>query len=132
MPAPKMTDAQAAALLKTRGERPIKFRHLPGVMDAVAGVIKQYTDGAVAPLLKRIDALELEVAELKAAGAKTLADFYRGTWQPAAFDPYQRGMAVTHDGSLWLARSETRAKPGTDDSWQMITKKGRDGKDAAP
>lgn len=132
MPAPKMTDERAAELLKKHGEQPIKHKQLGGIMDAVAGVIKQYTDAAVVPLLKRLDALEREAAELKAAGAKTLGDFYRGVWQPAQFDSYQRGMAVTHDGCLWIARAETRAKPGTNDDWQLAVKRGRDGKDATP
>lgn len=126
-----MTDAEAVELLKKRGDQPIKFRQLPGIMDSIADVIRQFTDAAVAPLMKRLDALERENADLKAAAAKNLADFYRGVWQPAQFDAYQRGMAVTHDGCLWIARVETRAKPGTNDDWQLAVKRGRDGKDAA-
>lgn len=117
--------------MKKHGDQPVRYRHLGAIMDAIAGVIRQQTDAAVAPLLKRIDALERESAELKAGGAKTLADSYKGTWQLSAFDPYERGTAVTFDGSLWLAPTTTRAKPGNDDTWQMIVKRGRDGKDAA-
>lgn len=131
MLAPKMSDERAAELLKKHGDQPVRHRQLGGIMDAIAGVIRQHTESALAPVLARLDALERENAELKAAGAKTLADFYRGTWQPSAFDPYQRGMAVTHDGCLWIARAETRAKPGTNDDWQLAVKRGRDGKDAA-
>lgn len=125
-----MTDERAATLLAKHAEQPVRHKHLGGIMDAIAGVIRQHTEAALAPLLKRIEALERENAELRAAGTKTLADFYAGTWQPTAFNPYGRGTAVTHDGSLWLARAETRAKPGTTDDWQLITKRGRDGKDA--
>lgn len=128
MPTPKMTDERAAELLKKHGEQPIKHRQLVGIMDAVAGVIKQYTDGAVAPLLKRIDALELEVAELKAAKSQTLADSFRGSWQPGVV--YERGNLAVYDGQLWLALGGNSKKPGLDDSWRLITKRGRDGKDA--
>lgn len=128
MPTPKMTDEQATALLKTRGERPIKFRHLPGVMDAVADIIRQYTDAALAPLSKRLDALERENAELKAAGTTTLADAYQGIWAPGR--NYKRGDVSTHDGSVWLAQVDTNTKPGSDAAWRMLVKRGRDGKDA--
>ena len=36
---------------------------------------------------------------------------------------------VTFAGSMWIAMRDTDSKPGTDDSWRLIVKKGRDGKD---
>lgn len=130
MPGSIMNDAEAVELLKAHGDKYVTLRSLMGIMDSIAASIKSYNDKAAAPLLKRLDALERENAELKAVGAKTLADFYKGTWQPSAFDPYERGAAVTFDGSLWLARTTTRTKPGASEDWQMIVKRGRDGKDA--
>lgn len=42
---------------------------------------------------------------------------------------YAAGDGVTFGGSFWIAQRETSAKPGTDDSWRLSVKKGRDGKD---
>lgn len=41
------------------------------------------------------------------------------------------GMAVTHDGALWIAKRDTVAKPSIEnkDDWQLAARKGRDGKD---
>lgn len=59
--------------------------------------------------------------------ARTLADIYRGVFKTGS--DYARGDVVTFDGSLWLALSATAARPGTNGEWQLITKKGRDGRD---
>ena len=59
----------------------------------------------------------------------TLADMHKGIWQPGA---YQRGAVVTWGGSTWLAKADTEKKPEATDDWVLITKRGRDGKDAAP
>lgn len=42
---------------------------------------------------------------------------------------YKAGHAVTFGGSLWIAQEVTDSKPGTDDTWRLSVKKGRDGKD---
>jgi len=85
-------------------------------------------DAEDARLAERIAALEAEVKAMK-ADRPTLADSYKGTWQPSAFDQYQRGDACTFDGSIWIARTTTRAKPGSNDEWQLAVKKGRDAKE---
>ncbi|MGY0611713.1 HK97 family phage prohead protease [Luteimonas sp. A501] len=38
---------------------------------------------------------------------------------------YERGALVTHDGSTYLAMSETSSHPGTCHSWRLIGRKGR-------
>lgn len=44
---------------------------------------------------------------------------------------YQRGDAVSHGGSLWIAQRDAPGVPGTPESgWRLAVKKGRDGKDA--
>jgi len=98
------------------------------LMQAIAPVIKEYTEGVVAPLRSRITELNQELAEVKST-KHTLADAYKGVWQPTQFDRYERGSAVTFEGSLWIARAATRAKPGTNDEWQLAVKRGSDGKD---
>jgi hypothetical protein len=76
----------------------------------------------------RLDAHEKELAELKAR-PPTLADTYRGVWQPGE---HQRGAVVTMNGGLWLCFRTTTAKPGAGDDWRLVVKAGRDGKDARP
>ena len=52
---------------------------------------------------------------------------YRGVWRDGE---YAAGDTATWDGSLWIAREATSAKPGAVDSgWQLAAKRGRDGKD---
>lgn len=55
-----------------------------------------------------------------------LADAYKGVWKPGA---YKRGQLVTWGGSVWFAKGDTEAKPESDDTWTLIVKRGRDGKD---
>lgn len=109
-----------------KSTKPVSWRDMLNFLDIMTTGFAKYRDD----FQGRITALEKDNAELRAAGAKSLADFYRGVWQPSAFDPYARGSAVTFDGSLWVARTETRAKPGTGDDWQLAVKRGHDGKDA--
>ena len=63
--------------------------------------------------------------ELRWAKA-TLADVDQGVWKDGE---YKRGQAATFGGSYWLAKRDTSSKPGTDDSWRLIVKRGQDGKD---
>jgi hypothetical protein len=44
------------------------------------------------------------------------------------FGTYEEGFIVTFGGHGWIAKRDTASKPGTDDSWQLFVKKGRDGK----
>jgi hypothetical protein len=43
---------------------------------------------------------------------------------------YEKGDAVTHSSSYWVARCDTTATPGKSDDWRMAVKRGRDGRDA--
>ena len=51
-----------------------------------------------------------------------IADSYKGTFDSEA--TYQRGDLLTHSGSLWLAVSSTKQKPGHTPDWRLIVKKG--------
>lgn len=53
-------------------------------------------------------------------------DFYRGVFTDGT--QYRTADGVTWDGSMWFAQRDTKSKPGTDDSWKLAVKKGRDGK----
>jgi len=52
----------------------------------------------------------------------------RGVYRPGT--PYERGDAVTHGGSLWIAqKDDPTGKPGESEDWRLAVKKGRDGRD---
>lgn len=57
---------------------------------------------------------------------RTFADLYQGVYQPGT--TYSRGLAVTWGGSLWLSKADTKTKPGESPEWQLIVKKGSDGR----
>ncbi len=78
---------------------------------------------------KRLLELARKVHTLENAQTKSLADDYRGVWQPGTHD---RGAVVTMAGSLWLCFRTTTAKPGAGDDWRLIVKRGADGKDLRP
>lgn len=43
---------------------------------------------------------------------------------------YVKGDGVSYAGSFWIAQKETTSKPGTDPTWRLAVKKGRDAKDS--
>jgi hypothetical protein len=97
--------------------------------DVVGGGIR----AMIAPLAARIRQLETErtglvqrVVELeqRPAGVK-----YAGVWHTG--QRYTVDAAVTHRGSLWIARANhLESEPGADPvGWQLCCKRGRDGKD---
>lgn len=51
---------------------------------------------------------------------------YRGVFQ--AGTTYERGDVATWAGSTWHAHEPTTAKPGESKAWQLMVKKGADGK----
>lgn len=56
---------------------------------------------------------------------------YCGVWKEG--EPYVPGDMVTWGGSTWHCNRADPAKPDTKDSgWQLMVKKGRDGRDAKP
>ena len=96
---------------------------LEAMADAIADSIAKATE----PLLKRIVQLErrLNVAEMRPKGLS-----FEGAWQRAA--TYVRHSGVVHDGSLFVAVvDQTRGDlPGSSNAWQLVAKRGRDGRDA--
>lgn len=77
---------------------------------------------------KRLLESSRKIYALERAQTKSLADFYKGVWQPAG--RYERGDVCTWQGGMWVAIRSTETKPGDGDSgWQLAVKAGRDGKD---
>lgn len=56
---------------------------------------------------------------------------YRGVFERE--EAYEIGNFVTHQGSMWFAKTKPVGEPGKADSgWQLAVKRGRDGKNATP
>lgn len=73
----------------------------------------------IAYLAERIHALESRKAVT-----------YHGVWGPDA--QYTAGMAVTADGSMWVALQPVKGvKPPNSQYWQLAVKRGRDGRDGS-
>ena len=96
-------------------KRSVKLADIEPMMAAIAPVIKETIARALAPLEARIRELEAKPA-LK----------YCGVWRQGEI--YNTGDFTTDHGSLWHAKSVTLARPGTDDTWQLAVKRGRDAK----
>ena len=58
---------------------------------------------------------------------RTWADYHQRTFERGA--SYKKGALVAWDSSTWIAMADTAAVPGTSPDWQMIAKRGRDGRD---
>ncbi len=82
----------------------------------IAG-LHDYIGKALAPIVARLKALEERPLD-------SLADVYRGSWQPN--NVYARGSLITFQGALWLAMDNADGKPGASPSLRLIVKAGRD------
>lgn len=71
------------------------------------------------------DAVETRYADVVVRSiADSYQDVYKRGWT------YPRGVLTTWDGSLWLSLRENQDQPGVNDSWKLVVKRGRDGRDA--
>jgi hypothetical protein len=88
--------------------------------DVLPELVKKFEE-TVAAIPKPVDGKDGKDGE-----RGNFADFYKGVWSQGEF---KRGDTVTWGGSLWMATKDNSAKPEMDDSWVLIVKRGRDGKD---
>ena len=79
-------------------------------------------------MVAELMALRGRVKDLEAQAQRSRGTKYCGVWSPV--ETYDKGDFCTHDGSVWHANASTRSKPGTDDSFTLAVKRGRDGKDS--
>ena len=63
-------------------------------------------------------------ARLIALETKAAAMRYCGTWR--AGNSYVEGNFMTAEGSIWHANRKTSSRPGTDATWTLAVKHGRD------
>lgn len=91
------------------------------VIVSMAGVA-HYVSRELAPLEQRL-------AELEQRVAKSRGLFFRGSWAASAGEVFEENDLVVDRGSLWIALCGTTDKPGTSQSWQLVCKRGKDGRD---
>jgi hypothetical protein len=109
---------------------------LRSTVKGIAAPIKDYVATQIAPLMRRLEHVEARLAEQEQENARVAASLaakrYRGVWSAVPGDPYVIGNEVTHRGSTWHCDvNYTTSKPGDNGSgWTMMTKAGRDGRDA--
>jgi hypothetical protein len=72
----------------------------------------------------RMEGMKARLAELERTRPE-----YRGIWKARTM--YARGSFVTSAGSVWCATEDTDSKPGSDATWTLAVKRGRDGKHAS-
>lgn len=53
---------------------------------------------------------------------------HRGVWREAV--TYEKADVVQWSGNAWIAREVTTEKPGESKAWELLARRGRDGKDA--
>lgn len=68
--------------------------------------------------------IETRFAELQ---VRSFADAYRSVFKHG--ESYKRGEFSTWGGSLFLALADTENRPGESSDWQLVVKRGADGKD---
>jgi hypothetical protein len=107
--AAKAIERRSKAMLPppTPAPRPVARLDVDAIATELIAVISQ----ALAPLAARIAALEQRPA-LKYAGV-----FGGG-------NVYEEGMLATDRGSLWLSVTRTSARPGDNQDWRLIVKRG--------
>src|SRR5690606_34862369 len=95
--------------------------------DLMGAASHDYVNDALADLVAalkvKLDAMQARLDALEGRGLE-----YLGTHQRA--QPYRRGSAVTHDGSLFIAVRQVAEGevPGKSDGWQLAVKRGSDGR----
>jgi hypothetical protein len=73
-------------------------------------------------------ALEYSDGRTEKLQAKAAVPAHRGVWRESV--TYEKGDVVQWSGNGWIAREVTTDKPGEAKSWDLLARRGRDGKDA--
>jgi hypothetical protein len=79
-------------------------------------------DDAIEELRAGLAAQKKEIAALNAVPVLR----FMGVWKAME---YQQRTVVTDHGSWWHAECATKSRPGTDNTWKLAIKRGRDGRD---
>ena len=93
-------------------------------VDAARGKPSKKVLYAIGRLVRAVELIEDMAARIEDLERKQPQ--YRGTWKAGCM--YSQGSFITHDGSVFCAMQDTDTKPGTDATWQLAVKRGRDGR----
>jgi hypothetical protein len=85
----------------------------PGIAQAIGELVRE----SEARLVARIAALEDRMKEFR----------FVGQW--AEFKTYKAGNFCSMGGQIFHANTDTQSRPGTDSTWTLACKSGRDGRD---
>lgn len=110
--------AAAPAPSPENDAKPVTHGFLMRVMTPVVKSIAKTFRAEDAKLREDFD------ARIRALETKGAALRYCGTWK--ADRDYSEGNFATEDGSIWHANCATTSRPGTDASWTLAVKHGRD------
>ena len=90
------------------------YAKVPDWMRTMLQTIGRYVHAQTKPLQRRIEDLERRTENWK----------YVGTFKSG--EVYRVGNFCTHAGSLWHCECDTSSVPGTDLSWVLCCKRGKD------
>jgi hypothetical protein len=86
------------------------------VMGRVVAEINRETDAKIAAFEAKISGLQAAMQEFA----------YKGAWTERQ---YRTGNFVSMGGQVYHANADTTSRPGSDSSWTLAVKSGRDGRD---
>jgi hypothetical protein len=106
------------------------FVALSKVRAMVRAEIRRFADDVMAEAIGRcIGEMAREVeARFAAKLEEATQEFaYKGQWADGT--RYKRGNFVSMGGQVYHCNADTKSRPGTDSSWSLACKSGRDGRD---
>ena len=109
-------------------EKTARGRRIRDAQEAILPGVRERINECMAETYLHMAALERRLIALEQKEETPLA--YRGVWTERE---YEKNSAVTHLGSLWIAKRSTRSKPQPDAAevgdWALAVRRGRDGRD---
>lgn len=133
----KLTAEEEAKAERISAEGGMPVRHLKYFMRLPENLAR-WDKGSLAKVLVNREAMSVEIIDLLFTRLKVLeeklgvtektlaATEHKGIWEGGR--QYERGNFVTYRGSMWVAKKETLDEPGKSLEWQMVVRRGRDGR----
>jgi hypothetical protein len=87
------------------------------------GASKEGLTGAVIGSMLRSIARQFDALEARLLATEKCLPEYHGVYRVEG-PPYAKNAVVTHNGGMWIARTRTKTKPGTDATWTLCVKGG--------
>ena len=97
---------------------PVNEARLTQRLEWQCKLIGDWASSKLKPLMREVEALRKEVAELRQAK-------HVGVWKEGQI--YRKNNQVTHNGGMWLAMKNNKQRPGQSPAWKLIVKSGHAG-----